>query len=175
MQLDQELKAGRKSLRTVPGGLLLGPTGARLWADYVEARPGFAGRFDFIHKVNIPLLFTVTANGREWLLDTAESEWMPSQLHLACTNDYFTFSESKFISWDDCAVSCQTWTNPGKGSLCSSWRWIRPSNFPVPTGCAAASMFLTTASTWMRLCSRVSQHCFTRKAGRLPRGIASRS
>lgn len=109
--IDEELKGGRKTLRTVPGGLLLGPTGARLWADYVEAVPGFAGRFDFIHKVNIPLLFAVTAAGRPRCMDTAASEWFPSRLRLSYEDERLSFEETKFIAWEDCAVSCQTWTN----------------------------------------------------------------
>ncbi|WP_248927557.1 MGH1-like glycoside hydrolase domain-containing protein [Paenibacillus hamazuiensis] len=104
------MRAGKKALRTLPGALLLGSTGARLWADYLEAKPGFSGRFDFIHKVNIPLLFAVANN----LTDSCEpcrTEWLPSHLHMEYTNHLISFSERKFISWNDCAVSCQTWTN----------------------------------------------------------------
>ncbi|MCA0758624.1 hypothetical protein KP806_26575 [Paenibacillus sp. N4] len=115
--IDKELKAGRKVLSTVPGGLLLGPTGARLWADYVQAAPGFVGRFDFIHKVNIPLLFAITVNGQAYNMETASAEWYPSQLRLSYTDDRIGFEESKFITWEDCAVSCQTWTNRSDGEL----------------------------------------------------------
>lgn len=115
--IDEELRAGRKALRTVPGGLLLGPTGARLWADYVEAAPGFIGRFDFIHKVNIPLLFTITVNGHACKMETASADWYPSQLRLAYSDDRIGYAETKFITWEDCAVSCQTWTNRSDGEL----------------------------------------------------------
>ncbi|WP_028548308.1 MGH1-like glycoside hydrolase domain-containing protein [Paenibacillus sp. UNC451MF] len=107
---DEELRAGKKALRTLPGALLLGSTGARLWADYLEPKPGFSGRFDFIHKVNIPLLFTLTNN----LVDNFEpcrTEWFPSHLLMEYTGSKIALSERKFISWNDCAVSCQTWTN----------------------------------------------------------------
>ncbi|MGG4036009.1 hypothetical protein ABEV74_20165 [Paenibacillus cisolokensis] len=104
------LGSARKSLRTMPGALLLGSTGARLWADYVEPRPGFAGRFDFIHKVNIPLLYAVSASGTE-RLEPCRSEWYPSHLRMEYEGTRFAFREQKFITWDDCAVSFQTWTN----------------------------------------------------------------
>lgn len=135
MTIDEQLKAGKKTLRTVPGGLLLGPTGARLWADYVEAVPGFAGRFDFIHKINIPLLFTVTGNGRSFRFDTANSEWFPSRLDLEYDDDRLGYAESKFITWDDCAVSCQTWTNRDAAELAlrleapASFRLSGPNGF----------------------------------------------
>ncbi|WP_339319509.1 hypothetical protein [Paenibacillus sp. FSL R10-2734] len=109
--IDEELKAGRKSLRTVPGSLLLGSTGARLWADYVEAAPGFVGRFDFIHKVNIPLLFTILVNGQTFNMDTASTDWYPSQLQMTYKDDSLQYAEVKFITWEDCAISCQSWTN----------------------------------------------------------------
>lgn len=72
--IDEELKAGRKALHSVPGSLLLGSTGARLWADYVTSAPGFVGRFDFIHKVNIPLLFTLSVDEQDYNMDTATAE-----------------------------------------------------------------------------------------------------
>lgn len=129
--IDEVLKAGRKALRTVPGSLLLGPTGARLWADYVEARPGFVGRFDFIHKLNIPLLYTVAADGRSVLLEPAECEWRPSHLRLRFESIRLAYEEFKFVTWDDCAVSCQTWTNKDASAL--TLRLLAPPGF-TPSG-----------------------------------------
>lgn len=108
--LDEQLRAGRKALRTLPGALLLGSTGARLWADYVEPVPGFAGRFDFIHKVNIPLLYKVTCSLAA-SFEPCRTEWHPSHLRMEYEDGRIALRERKFISWDDCAVSCQTWTN----------------------------------------------------------------
>ncbi|UJF35620.1 MGH1-like glycoside hydrolase domain-containing protein [Paenibacillus hexagrammi] len=93
-----------------PGSMLLGSTGARLWADYLDPLPGFSGRFDFIHKVNIPLLFQIHNNLTE-SLEPCRSDWFPSHLHMEFMDHRLTFSERKFISWNDCAVSVQTWTN----------------------------------------------------------------
>ncbi|MDB5085930.1 MAG: hypothetical protein JWN30_2816, partial [Bacilli bacterium] len=114
---DEELQAGKKTLRTLPGALLLGPTGARLWADYLEPVPGFSGRFDFIHKMNIPLLYKVT-NNLVTSFDPCETSWFPSYLHMQYNGRRLSFTEEKFISWDDCAVSCQTWTNSSEEELC---------------------------------------------------------
>jgi len=113
---DERLAAGKKSLRTRPGSLLLGSTGARLWADYVDPKPGFSGRFDFIHKVNIPLLFTVSCNGTS-SFEPCRAEWYPSHLFLEYEGSSVHFAERKFITWDDCAVSWQTWTNRGGEEL----------------------------------------------------------
>ncbi|UQZ81826.1 Beta-L-arabinobiosidase precursor [Paenibacillus konkukensis] len=113
---DEELQAGKKALRTLPGALLLGSTGARLWADYVEPRPGFAGRFDFIHKINIPLLYAVTAQGIV-SFEPCRTQWFPSHLLMEYESGRLSLTERKFIAWDDCAVSCQTWTNGGKEDL----------------------------------------------------------
>ncbi|WP_079909216.1 hypothetical protein [Paenibacillus sp. 32352] len=107
---DEELRAGKKALRTLPGALLLGSTGARLWADYVDSMPGFSGRFDFIHKVNLPLLFTVT-NNQGVSFEPCRTEWFPSYLSVEYNGSRIAFTDRKFISWNDCAVSCQTWTN----------------------------------------------------------------
>lgn len=115
-RLVSELRAGKKTLRARPGLLLLGSTGARLWADYLEAAPGFVGRFDFIHKVNIPLLYTVK-NSLVRSFEPISSEWYASHLYMKFANHQLSLEETKFITWDDCAVSCQTWTNHSQDSL----------------------------------------------------------
>lgn len=109
--IDDALVTGRRGLRTRPGTLLLGPTGARLWADYLDERPGFVGAIDLVHKLNIPLLFTVT--GVE-LPVPWEAHWRPSRLTVSAVSvQGVEFAEDKFVTWDDCAVSRQVWTNRG--------------------------------------------------------------
>jgi hypothetical protein len=115
-RMDDELRAGRKTLRTQPGALLLGSTGARLWADYLDPEPGFAGRFDFIHKVNIPLLYKIT-NNLVQNFEPCRTEWFPSHLLMEYTDHRITLVERKFITWNDCAVSCQTWMNRSREDL----------------------------------------------------------
>ncbi len=108
--IDESLRCGRRGLRTRPGTLLLGSTGARLWADYLDEVPGFQGRLDFLHKCNIPLLFSVAPDLRT-APQPAEVQWRPS--HLTMTQDWagLHLHERKFITWDDCAVTVQSWTN----------------------------------------------------------------
>lgn len=115
-RIDEQLSAGRKALRTLPGALLLGSTGARLWADYLDPKPGFSGRFDFIHKVNIPLLYAVSASGTE-SFEPCRTAWRPSHLGMEYEDTRLSFREQKFITWDDCAVSFQSWTNLGREEL----------------------------------------------------------
>lgn len=104
------LQCGRRGLRTRPGTLLLGPTGARLWADYLDEVPGFCGAIDFIHKINLPRLFTIT-NSRGSFAPPADVEWRPSHLTVRQRYSGLELVERKFITGDDCAVSVQTWTN----------------------------------------------------------------
>ncbi|SEE44076.1 MGH1-like glycoside hydrolase domain-containing protein [Jiangella alba] len=109
--IDDALVTGRRGLRTRPGTLLLGPTGARLWADYLDERPGFAGAIDLVHKLNIPLLFTVS--GVE-LPAPWDARWRPSRLTVSAVSPGgVELVEDKFVTWDDCAVSRQLWTNRG--------------------------------------------------------------
>ena len=60
-QALRSLTLPARSLRTCPGRYLLGPSGARLSADVLDPVPGFRGRLDLIHKMNIPLLYWVEA------------------------------------------------------------------------------------------------------------------
>ncbi|HVX43264.1 MAG TPA: hypothetical protein VHC49_05250 [Mycobacteriales bacterium] len=108
--IDEALHCGRRGLRTRPGSLLLGPTGARLWADYLDEVPGFQGQIDLVHKANIPLLFAVLPQ-LPATAPPAAVEWRPSLLTVDQDWNGLRLHERKFISWDDRAVSLQSWTN----------------------------------------------------------------
>lgn len=110
MSIDNALACGRRGLRTRPGTHLLGSTGARLWVDFLDDTPGFVGAIDFIHKLNIPLLFTVT-NDTGTPAQPSAVEWRPS--HLTTTQRWgkLTLHEQRFVTWDDHAVSIQSWHN----------------------------------------------------------------
>ncbi|EYD74132.1 cell wall surface anchor family protein [Rubellimicrobium mesophilum DSM 19309] len=114
--IDDLLTTGRRGLRTRPGTLLLGSTGARLWADYLEERPGFVGAIDFIHKLNIPSLFEVFA-GASGPPAPADVIWRPSHLSVSQRFGALALAETKFIDWNDCAVSVQEWRNEGTETL----------------------------------------------------------
>lgn len=111
MTIDELLKTGRRGLRTRPGTLLLGSTGARLWADYLDDAPGFAGALDFIHKLNMPLLFGIEHGGTP--TEPSEVEWRPSHLTARTAFGRLRLEERKYISWEDEAVSIQRWHNAG--------------------------------------------------------------
>lgn len=112
MKIDELLKTGRRGLRTRPGTLLLGSTGARLWADYLDGAPGFAGALDFIHKLNMPLLFGIEHDGGVATLPS-DVEWRPSHLTTRTRFGQLSLEERKFITWEDEAVSIQRWRNDG--------------------------------------------------------------
>lgn len=99
-----------RCLRTRAGKLLMGPTGKRLFVDYLDKVPGFCGRIDFIHKVNLTSLFRIRCSAQD-NFETAETVWYPSMLTMNFENGRIRFFEIKFITYDDCAVSCQSWTN----------------------------------------------------------------
>jgi len=109
--IDEKLAYRNKTLRIIPGKLLLGPTGSRLFVDYLDKKPGFCGRIDFIHKLNIPCLFTVQCSELPDEIDYADCIWYPSHLHMQVDANGVVFSEDKYITWNNVAVSCQRWVN----------------------------------------------------------------
>ncbi|MFD0675589.1 MULTISPECIES: MGH1-like glycoside hydrolase domain-containing protein [unclassified Paenibacillus] len=108
--IDQALGGGKRSLRTLPKSCLLGSTGARLWADFLWPQPGFSGAIDFIHKLNIPSLFPVECDAVT-SYEPSNINWYPSYLSMEYATSRVELKEYKYITWEDCAVSCQTWTN----------------------------------------------------------------
>ena len=114
--VDDLLTMGRRGLRTRPGSLLLGPTGARLWADFLEDRPGFVGTLDFIHKINMPLLFT-TQHSVEATPAPSEVEWRPSHLTTRTAFGALHLTERRYVTWSDVAVSLQHWRNDGDAAV----------------------------------------------------------
>lgn len=108
--INDHLSYKDRCLRTLAGKLLLGPTGKRLYVDYLDKKPGFYGRIDFIHKINLTSLFRVKCSVQDEF-ETAETTWYPSMLTMELENNKIAFSETKFITDDDCAVSCQSWKN----------------------------------------------------------------
>ena len=109
--IRQQLRVKNRSFRKYPGKLMLGPTGARLWADQLESAPGFMGRIDFIHKLNLPLLFTVRVSGQDARLMPADYTWYPDEGVMEYSRGGIAFRERKTVSWQDEALSLQTWTN----------------------------------------------------------------
>ena len=107
--------------RTLPGESskwMLGPTGKRLWMDYLDPAPGFSGRADFIHKMNIPLLFSVGRNGSaEGRLSPVRVLWRVDESRFFHESPCLAFTERKLITWEDQALSLQTWENRSREPL----------------------------------------------------------
>ena len=101
--------------RTLPGHPdrhMLGPTGKRLWMDYLDPVPGFSGRADFIHKMNLPLLFCVKRLGNaDGAFSPVRVQWRVNESRVFCENGDFAFFERKLITWEDQALSYQVWEN----------------------------------------------------------------
>lgn len=101
--------------RTLPGHpdrWMLGPSGKRLWMDYLDPLPGFSGRADFIHKMNLPLLFSVRCVGyAETALHPIRVQWQMNEGRVESENAAFSFWERKLITWEDQALSYQIWEN----------------------------------------------------------------
>ena len=117
--IDSILHVHERTFRTMPGKLLLGPTGSRISADYLDPCPGFSGRLDVIHKTNLPLLFTIEPeNERLRARKHTESDWYPSHLHLTAVYGPVRLEEDKFITWDDLLISVQSWTNHAQQDVC---------------------------------------------------------
>lgn len=112
IKIDKMLATSNRVLRAYPGRFLFGPTGERLFADCLTKRPGFCGNIDFIHKVNLDMLFEIECSEHmHWY--TAETMWYPSHLLLMYKDDVVEFYESKHMNRDDTAFCNQTWINHG--------------------------------------------------------------
>ena len=109
--IDRMLAYRNRTLRTWPGKLLLGPTGHRLFADYLDKVAGLWGRIYFIHKLNLPGIFRVDEALQPEQMERADTIWYPSHLHMTLETERLTFEEDKFITWEDVAVSVQRWHN----------------------------------------------------------------
>ena len=132
MNIDTILTGRRRRLRTCPDRILTGSGGYRLTADVLDPVPGFVGRIDFIHKLNLPGLFSVRVEGIG-SYEPVEVLWKPSHIVLDGTRDGVRFHEEKFITLNDTAVSCLELEN-------SSDREIAISIEPVfPEGCVKTS------------------------------------
>lgn len=106
------LSSPNRTLPGHPGQWMLGPTGKRLWMDYLDPLQGFSGRADFIHKMNLPLLFSVRCVGyAEEALSPIRVQWQVNESRVHSENEAFSFSERKLITWEDQALSYQTWEN----------------------------------------------------------------
>lgn len=114
--IEQLLTVHRRSLSHDPYVVLLGPTGKRLWAEALEPVPGFRGAIDVIHKMNLPLLFTIE-NDFAPVCEPVQCVWRPDRLTQEWHRSGLSFQEKKYITWEDCAVSHMMWRNLTGGAV----------------------------------------------------------
>ncbi len=110
LKVDEALRYEERCLRIRTGALLFGPVGNRLFAETLEKKPGFVGRIDFIHKINITSLFEVTCS-TDPDFGTGKAVWYPSHMTFDYADEDIVFHEVKYITEDDTAVSWQKWEN----------------------------------------------------------------
>ena len=132
LEIDKILEYPSRSLRAYNGKLLFAPVGERLFCDCLTKQPGFCGHIDFIHKMNIDQLFTVTCSTNPDFI-SAKTIWYPSCLTMDFTDENIRFEEIKTITNNDIAFVVQTWENiskePVELELCCS-----PTHCPTEQG-----------------------------------------
>ncbi len=144
--------------RTLPGQKdkwMLGPTGKRLWMDYLDPVPGFSGRADFIHKMNLPLLFSVRRQDKpDAALPGFRAEWRVNESRFYSEGDGLSFFERKLITWEDEALSYQTWENrtdrPVKLSLVLPDKAVpsAPFHFPCSLHGLTPVLLVKSSEAW---------------------------
>jgi len=116
LDIDKKLAYPNRSLTAYCGKLLFAPVGDRLFCDCLDKEPGFCGHIDFIHKINIPQLFTVKCSSNpDFALSS--SMWYPSRLVMRYEDKKISFEEVKMITANDIAFSAQTWENHSKKDI----------------------------------------------------------
>lgn len=116
LDIDKKLAYPNRSLQSYCEKMLFAPVGDRLFCDCLDKAPGFKGNIDFIHKMNIPQLFTVEASSSpDWTL--AKTMWYPSRLVMTYSDRKISFEEVKMITANDIAFSVQTWENHSKKDI----------------------------------------------------------
>lgn len=140
LDIDKQLTCPNRTLHAWGGKLLFAPVGERLFCDCLNREPGFTGHIDFIHKMNIDQLFTVTCSTKPDFV-SAKTIWYPSRLTMEFEDEDIRFSEVKMITNNDIAFVAQTWENI--------------SNSPIvlklvcnPTGCQVEK---TDYGYWMQM------------------------
>ncbi len=139
-----------RCLRTRRGKLLMGPAGNRLFVDYLDRIAGFRGRIEYLQKVNLTEIAAVTCPDLEWEMECMEAVWYPELLRMEFENSELHFTEEKFITRQDEAVSLQTWINKGNRDLRLSFS-CQPENCLTEMGAEKES--------WIRhVISPVTEH-----------------
>lgn len=95
-------------------GVILGSTGARLWAQGVEPKPGLQGRFQYLHNPSLPgSLFdlAIFEDGHPVVFPPLFHQWWPSHIGMEGRADGLRLLERKFITADDRGIDLVQITN----------------------------------------------------------------
>lgn len=115
--IDAVLGGRPRPFGRFPGTISGGPTGARLWANFLNEGPGLMGRFHFIHALNAPglLEFQFDTPTGPVIWETPVHQWFPSHLYVrhCAANAALLLEETKWCTWDDCGVCTLRLTNTG--------------------------------------------------------------
>ena len=122
IKIDKIIGGGKRHLTTHLPNILIGSTGDRLWVDFLSPEPGFVGCIDYIHKVNIPELYSFHIEP-DISLYLQDYQWYPSHTMLRFASEKLQVTEYKFITRDDCAANLQTWANLSTDTLKIKLLW----------------------------------------------------
>jgi len=148
--IDDVLGGRPRPFIRYPHTVSFGPTGRRLWVNYLDERPGFVGRIDFIHRINIPFLFllTVERDGEDLAWESVEHSWYPSHLVMEFRSGPVILRERKFVAWDDVAVDVVEVMNNGSEAI--SLKCSIPGDFTRAVEAIARDRLGRSLALWFR-------------------------
>lgn len=126
-------------------GVILGSTGARLWSQGVEPKPGLQGKFQYLHNPSLPgSLFEVAIfeDGRPVVFPPLFHQWWPSHIGMEGRADGLRLLERKFITADDRGIDLVQITNESDRARKLTVR------LRSPLGLAGRDRLFDTDVTW---------------------------
>ncbi len=98
----------------VEDGVSLGSTGRRLRAERMDRKPGFIGRFHYLHQPSLEgslYRLEISEKGRPVTFPLLTHQWWPSHIGMEGKADGLHLVERKFISKEDRAIDLVTLRN----------------------------------------------------------------
>lgn len=119
LNVDRLLGGIERPFGRYPNTFSFGPTGRRLWVNYLSDQPGFDGLVDYIHKTNIPALYRLefVIDGKTVPAAYRSHQWSPSHLIREQDCGPLRLRETLFVTWDDVAVDVLTLENTGEAPV----------------------------------------------------------
>ncbi|MDP6959492.1 MAG: hypothetical protein QF645_11855, partial [Planctomycetota bacterium] len=101
----------------VEGGVSLGSTGKRLRAERLDRKPGFVGRFHYLHQPSLEgalYRLEVSEKGSPITFPLLTHQWWPSHVGMEGKADGLHLVERKYISKEDRAIDLVTLRNESR-------------------------------------------------------------